>query len=271
MSFGEDLQGRSSHDALVAVQEAEIRLLENIKKCLTSRIKLDREYAAGLADIIATANKFDSTEFNSPVFQVRNAVPLFFYCMHRYSLRAVDSPWNWWISNSEGKLWFAIHTAKCWYMMGLNTGWGFWYFVSDSQIFTAKKCTAMCTTLIMFHIMHYTDIWIKKTKMTYDIHFIAFHFAGLEAHLQGNWSPAEVDTRKCWKTLHKDTRPPQSSHCWEKSNSQVLHRRETKAGNGISPSKCDLQLLKLSSKRSRFRIIVSYPIVCFVELSVYEW
>ena len=71
MRFGQRCQGRGSHEALVALQDAEIRLLENIKKCLTLRVKVDRDYANGLGELVAAANRLDTSDFKLPVFQVR--------------------------------------------------------------------------------------------------------------------------------------------------------------------------------------------------------
>ena len=48
MGFSSSLQGPASHEALLARQDAEIRLLENMKRCLGLRIKADRDYAVAL-------------------------------------------------------------------------------------------------------------------------------------------------------------------------------------------------------------------------------
>ena len=70
MAFGTELQGRTSHEALLNLQDFEIRMLENVKKCIAYRVKVDREYATMLTSLVATANKVDLTEFNTPVCQV---------------------------------------------------------------------------------------------------------------------------------------------------------------------------------------------------------
>lgn len=70
MAFASELQGWSSHKALVAVQDFEICLLETIKKCLVQRIKSDREYANALATIVAMSQKQDLYEHNTPFCQV---------------------------------------------------------------------------------------------------------------------------------------------------------------------------------------------------------
>ena len=71
MGFGADLQGRTSHEALLRLQDTEIRLLENMKKCMTHRIKADRDYTTALGQMVQIAKKFENNEFQSPVFQVR--------------------------------------------------------------------------------------------------------------------------------------------------------------------------------------------------------
>ena len=71
MGFGTDLQGRASHDALLHLQDTEIRLLEAFKKCMTQRIYADKEYATALGNVVNTAMKLDIQQYDSPVFKVR--------------------------------------------------------------------------------------------------------------------------------------------------------------------------------------------------------
>ena len=52
MGFSSSLQGEAAHEALVSRQDAEIRLLENMKRCLNLRVKCDREYAIALNSVI---------------------------------------------------------------------------------------------------------------------------------------------------------------------------------------------------------------------------
>ena len=70
MGFGTELQRRESHEALLKLQDAEIRLLENMKQCLNLRIKSDRDYAKALTNVCNCAQKFENSDFNSPIFQV---------------------------------------------------------------------------------------------------------------------------------------------------------------------------------------------------------
>ena len=69
MAFGTELQGRASHEALLAVQDFEIRLVDNIRKCVLQRIKSDRDYATSLSTMVSMAQKSDGSEFDTPVFQ----------------------------------------------------------------------------------------------------------------------------------------------------------------------------------------------------------
>ena len=52
MGFSSSLQGEAAHEALIARQDAELRLVENMKRCLTLRVKCDREYAIALNTVV---------------------------------------------------------------------------------------------------------------------------------------------------------------------------------------------------------------------------
>eukprot|EP00088_Acartia_fossae_P059822 TRINITY_DN7150_c0_g1_i1.p1 TRINITY_DN7150_c0_g1~~TRINITY_DN7150_c0_g1_i1.p1 ORF type:complete len:868 (+),score=211.06 TRINITY_DN7150_c0_g1_i1:62-2665(+) len=62
MGFSSSLQGETAHEALLARQDAELRLLENMKRCLALRIKCDREYAISLTTVTLQAQKMDRIE-----------------------------------------------------------------------------------------------------------------------------------------------------------------------------------------------------------------
>lgn len=62
MGFATDLQGKSSHEALMSLQDAELRLLENMKRCISLRVKCDREYAIALNSVCIQTLKIDQTE-----------------------------------------------------------------------------------------------------------------------------------------------------------------------------------------------------------------
>jgi tyrosine-protein kinase Fer len=60
MGFSSSLQGATSHDAILQRVDAELRLLENMKRCLGARVKADREYAIALNSFVLQSQKFDA-------------------------------------------------------------------------------------------------------------------------------------------------------------------------------------------------------------------
>ncbi|KAL3224630.1 hypothetical protein MRX96_026428 [Rhipicephalus microplus] len=60
MGFATELQGWSSHDALLSVQDAELRLLENMRRCIVHRVKCDREYSLALSALCVQAAKVET-------------------------------------------------------------------------------------------------------------------------------------------------------------------------------------------------------------------
>lgn len=76
MGFGTDFQGRQSHDALLSIQDSEIRLLENMKSCLQKRVDGDRKYLNSLISFVQCATKIEETEYHSycSVFKAWQAV-----------------------------------------------------------------------------------------------------------------------------------------------------------------------------------------------------
>lgn len=60
MKFRTHLLGKSSHEALVHLQEREIALLENIKNFMAQRAKCDQDYAAALASDCCQGLKMNS-------------------------------------------------------------------------------------------------------------------------------------------------------------------------------------------------------------------
>ncbi|KAK3595439.1 hypothetical protein CHS0354_003434 [Potamilus streckersoni] len=65
MGFGTDLQGRTSHDALLRIQDTEIKLLETMKSCLQKKIDGDKKYAQSLFSFVQIAQKFEKSEYSS--------------------------------------------------------------------------------------------------------------------------------------------------------------------------------------------------------------
>ncbi|RZF47941.1 hypothetical protein LSTR_LSTR008745 [Laodelphax striatellus] len=62
MGFSVDLQGRAAHEALISRQDAELRLLETMRRCVAGKVKCDREYAAALASVSAQGLKVDRSD-----------------------------------------------------------------------------------------------------------------------------------------------------------------------------------------------------------------
>lgn len=62
MGFSSSLQGKNSHEALLQRQDAELKLLENLKRWLVLRIKCDRDYASALVSLSSITSKFEKTE-----------------------------------------------------------------------------------------------------------------------------------------------------------------------------------------------------------------
>ncbi|XP_070168524.1 tyrosine-protein kinase Fer isoform X3 [Polyergus mexicanus] len=62
MGFSTSLQGQASHEALLARQDAEIKLLETMRRCLTMKVKSDREYASTVSSFIVQGKKIERSE-----------------------------------------------------------------------------------------------------------------------------------------------------------------------------------------------------------------
>ncbi|XP_055615880.1 tyrosine-protein kinase Fer isoform X3 [Toxorhynchites rutilus septentrionalis] len=62
MGFSSALQGRAAHEALLNRQEAELKLLETMKRCLIQKSKCDKEYAASLTSVTQQGLKIDRTD-----------------------------------------------------------------------------------------------------------------------------------------------------------------------------------------------------------------
>ncbi|XP_044263147.1 tyrosine-protein kinase Fer isoform X1 [Tribolium madens] len=59
MGFSSNLQGKSAHEALLSRQEAELRLLDSMKRCILSKVRCDREYAVALGSVATQGLKLD--------------------------------------------------------------------------------------------------------------------------------------------------------------------------------------------------------------------
>lgn len=72
MGFSSALQGRAAHEALLVRQDAELRLLETMKRCLSQKVKCDREYAVALAAVSQQGLKIDRADDLHGEFQHSN-------------------------------------------------------------------------------------------------------------------------------------------------------------------------------------------------------
>lgn len=59
MGFSNNLQGKSAHEALLCRQDAELRLLDSMKRCILSKVRCDREYAMALGSVAMQGLKID--------------------------------------------------------------------------------------------------------------------------------------------------------------------------------------------------------------------
>ncbi|XP_063846963.1 LOW QUALITY PROTEIN: tyrosine-protein kinase Fer-like [Scylla paramamosain] len=62
MGFSAALQGEMGHAAVLGRQDAELRLLDTMRRILVARAKCDREYSAALTQLARTADKMDSPD-----------------------------------------------------------------------------------------------------------------------------------------------------------------------------------------------------------------
>ncbi|GBP15007.1 Tyrosine-protein kinase Fer [Eumeta japonica] len=62
MGYASSVTGRAAHEALLARQDAELRLMETMKRCLLAKMKSDREYALALSAAAAQGQKMDKCE-----------------------------------------------------------------------------------------------------------------------------------------------------------------------------------------------------------------
>lgn len=54
--------GKAAHEALLSRQDAELRLLETMKRCVAAKVKSDREYALALSAVATQGQKMDKCE-----------------------------------------------------------------------------------------------------------------------------------------------------------------------------------------------------------------
>ncbi|EDW66516.1 tyrosine-protein kinase Fer isoform X1 [Drosophila virilis] len=62
MGFSSALQGRAAHEALIVRQDAELRLMETMKRSIQMKAKCDKEYAIGLTAVAQQGLKIDRAD-----------------------------------------------------------------------------------------------------------------------------------------------------------------------------------------------------------------
>lgn len=62
MGFSSSLQGQASHEALLGRQDAEIKLLDTMRRCLTNKVKSDRDYASTISSLTTQGRKVERSE-----------------------------------------------------------------------------------------------------------------------------------------------------------------------------------------------------------------
>ncbi|KAJ1527690.1 hypothetical protein ONE63_007649 [Megalurothrips usitatus] len=62
MGFSAALQGKAAHEALLCRQDAELRLLDLMRRCLLSKVRCDREYALALGALAQQGLKVERGE-----------------------------------------------------------------------------------------------------------------------------------------------------------------------------------------------------------------
>lgn len=79
MGFGSEL--KNSHEAVLKLQDWELRLLETVKKFMALRIKSDKEYASTLQNLCNQVDKESTVQMNyvSNVSKVRRIISFVTY------------------------------------------------------------------------------------------------------------------------------------------------------------------------------------------------
>uniref|UniRef100_A0A1B0DBN4 Uncharacterized protein n=1 Tax=Phlebotomus papatasi TaxID=29031 RepID=A0A1B0DBN4_PHLPP len=62
MGFSSALQGRVAHEALLLRLDAELRLLDAMKRCINQKAKCDKDYAIALGQVAQQGLKVDRAD-----------------------------------------------------------------------------------------------------------------------------------------------------------------------------------------------------------------
>ncbi|XP_046682518.1 tyrosine-protein kinase Fer isoform X6 [Homalodisca vitripennis] len=65
MGFSTNLQSRGGHEALLGRQDAELRLLETMRRCLLTKLRCDRDYSSALCAVTAQGQKVERGDENN--------------------------------------------------------------------------------------------------------------------------------------------------------------------------------------------------------------
>ncbi|KAG8264343.1 hypothetical protein J6590_014631 [Homalodisca vitripennis] len=65
MGFSTNLQSRGGHEALLGRQDAELRLLETMRRCLITKLRCDRDYSSALCAVTAQGQKVERGDENN--------------------------------------------------------------------------------------------------------------------------------------------------------------------------------------------------------------
>lgn len=82
MGFSTNLQGKVAHEALLSRQDAELRLLEAMKRCVNVKVKCDRDYATALSTVASQGLKIDRGDELAGKFHI--FVFIFFYILYYF-------------------------------------------------------------------------------------------------------------------------------------------------------------------------------------------
>nr|XP_054751829.1 tyrosine-protein kinase Fer-like isoform X4 [Lytechinus pictus] len=76
IGFGAELQSKTAHDAILRLNDQELRLMETLKRVVAHRMRADKDYATALQTIGNLATKFDTdaqlSHNNSPLLKAWN-------------------------------------------------------------------------------------------------------------------------------------------------------------------------------------------------------
>lgn len=74
MGFSADLQGRTSHEALMHFLDEEIGLMETMKKCIMIHLEGDKKYVEMLSNFLQAAQKIGTVQFETSIYKAWNCI-----------------------------------------------------------------------------------------------------------------------------------------------------------------------------------------------------